>query len=53
MREAKISTITVRMAVATFESVFLIPIFARIAVIPANRADPKANKIHIIRIPIL
>ena len=41
------STITVRIAVATSESVFLIPHFARIAVIPAKKEEPIAYKIHI------
>jgi hypothetical protein len=36
------NTTTVRIAVATFESVFLIPHFARIAVIPAKNEDPIA-----------
>ena len=40
-------TTIVLIAVATLESVFLIPILARIAVIPANTAEPKANKTHI------
>ena len=36
------STTTVRIAVATVESVFRMPIFARIDVAPANRAAPTA-----------
>ena len=36
-----------RIAVATFESTFLIPILAKIAVSPANNAAPNANNIHI------
>lgn len=43
----KASTTTVRIAVAIFESVFFIPHLARIEVTPANRADKKANAIHI------
>ena len=43
----KASTTTVLIAVATVESVFLIPHFARIEVSPAKRADAKAKKIHI------
>ena len=34
---------------ATTESVFLIPHFASIAVIPANDEEPTANNIHILR----
>ncbi len=41
-----ITTIIVRSAVAKLESVLFIPILAKIAVIPANRAAPKAYKIH-------
>ena len=47
MIQEKISTITVRIAVATFESVFRIPHFASIDVSPANMAEPNAYKIHI------
>jgi hypothetical protein len=47
----KISTIIVLKAVATCESVFLIPHFASIEVIPANKAEPNAYKIHIIISP--
>ena len=36
------------MAVATFESVCLIPHFARIDVTPAKKAEPNAYKIHMI-----
>lgn len=43
-----INTTIVRSAVATVESVFLIPHFAKIEVIPANKAEPNANTIHII-----
>lgn len=43
-----ISTIIVRTAVAASESVFLIPHFVRIAVMPAKNAEPKANSIHIV-----
>ena len=43
----KINIIIVRIAVATFESTFLIPILAKIAVNPANNAAPNANNIHI------
>ena len=38
----KASTMIVRTAVAASESVFLIPHFARIAVIPAKNAEPNA-----------
>ena len=41
------STMIVRMAVATLESVFLMPHFARIDVTPAKNADRNANRIHI------
>lgn len=44
------STTTVRIAVATSESVFRIPHFARIAVIPAKKEDPTAYNIHILSI---
>ena len=40
--QENISTTTVRMAVATSESVFCIPHFARIAVIPAKNEEPIA-----------
>ena len=46
MTQEKIRTTQVRSAVATLESVFLIPHLAKTAVIPANRADAKANTIH-------
>lgn len=36
------STTIVRIAVATVESVFLIPHFARMEVAPANSAEPTA-----------
>ena len=39
--------IMVRTAVAAVESVFLMPIFARIDVTPAKKAEPNANAIHI------
>lgn len=39
--------IMVRTAVAAVESVFLMPIFARIEVTPAKKAEPNANAIHI------
>ena len=42
----------VRTAVATVESVFLIPHFAKIDVTPAKNADPAAYKSHI-QIPSL
>ena len=38
----------VRIAVAKVESVFLIPHFASIEVIPAKKAEKNAYKIHII-----
>lgn len=37
---------TVLIAVAASESVFLIPHFARIVVSPANSAEPNAKRIH-------
>lgn len=37
------STTAVRIAVARVESVFLMPIFAKIAVIPANKASHKPD----------
>ena len=40
MIQEKISTIMVRIAVATVESVFRIPDFARIDVTPAKNAEP-------------
>ena len=43
----------VRMAVATLESVFSIPIFANIAVSPANIAEPNANTSHITHLPFI
>jgi hypothetical protein len=43
----KIKTTIVLIAVATFESVFLIPHFASIDVIPAKNADPNAYNTHI------
>ena len=43
----KSSTTTVRIAVATEESVFRMPHFARIAVIPAKKAEAKAKNNHI------
>ncbi len=45
------STITVRMAVATVESVRRTPHFARMAVSPAKRAEPNAKNIHIKKSP--
>jgi len=44
--QEKIRTIIVLIAVATVESIFLIPIFASTAVTPAKRAEPNANVIH-------
>lgn len=41
------STTMVRIAVAASESVFLMPHFARIAVKPANSAEPNAKSTHI------
>lgn len=49
----KISTTTVRTAVATVESVLRIPHFARIAVIPEKNAEPTAYKIHILKSPLI
>ena len=46
-----IKTTIVRNAVATWESVFLIPHLAKIDVIPANKADPNAYKTHINQSP--
>ena len=48
-----ISTTIVRIAVATVESVFLIPHFARIAVAPAKSAEPSANNTHIRSPPVI
>ena len=48
MSHENASTTMVRSAVATLESVFLIPHFAKIAVRPANKAEPNANIIHIL-----
>ena len=48
---AKSSTTMVRIAVATSESVFLIPHFARMDVIPAKKADRIAMISHINRSP--
>ena len=48
MSHEKINTTNVRIAVATSESVFLIPHFARIAVIPAKNEEPAAYSIHIL-----
>ena len=45
---AKTRTTTVRTAVATVESVFLIPHFARIDVTPAKKAEPAAYRSHIL-----
>jgi len=47
MRQEKISTTIVRIAVARLESTFRMPDFAKMAVIPANNAEPNANTIHI------
>ena len=47
MRQDITRTTPVRMAVATVESVLLMPHFARMEVSPANSAEPNANKIHI------
>jgi hypothetical protein len=52
MSHENISMMMVLMAVASIESTFLIPIFARIAVAPANSAEPKARSIHIIPDPL-
>ena len=50
----KNSTTTVRIAVATVESVFRMPHLARIDVSPENRAEPKAKNSHIdMRLPFL
>ena len=46
MIQAKASTTQVRSAVATSESVVLIPHFARIEVIPAKKADANAARIQ-------
>jgi hypothetical protein len=48
INHANASTTMVRIAVATVESVFLIPLFAKIDVNPANSAEPNANGIHIV-----
>lgn len=47
MTHAKISTMIVRMAVATVESVLRMPHFARMDVRPANSAEPTAYNNHI------
>lgn len=47
IRNDIISTTTVLMAVATSESVFFMPHFARIEVKPAKKAEQKANTTHI------
>ena len=47
MTHAKISTMIVRMAVATVESVLRMPHFARTDVRPANSAEPTAYSNHI------
>lgn len=44
----KIRTTKVRIAVATVESVSLIPHFASIVDNPAKKAEPKANNNHIL-----
>ena len=44
--QAKTSTTQVRSAVATSESVVLIPHFARIEVVPAKKADANAARIQ-------
>ena len=53
MTQANSNTTTVLRAVATSESVFLIPHFARIDVIPAKNADRTAITIHIFLPPPL
>lgn len=47
MSQENTSTTMVRRAVATLESVCLMPHLARMEVNPANRAEPKAYAIHI------
>ena len=47
IRNAMTSTTTVLVAVARLESVCFMPHFARTEVMPAKKAEPKANKIHI------
>ena len=47
MAQENINITMVRIAVAILESVFLIPILASIAVIPANIAEPNAYTTHI------
>lgn len=51
MNHENIKTTTVRMATATFESVFLIPHFASTDVMPAKNAEAAANAIHIVSTP--
>lgn len=46
MSQAKRSTTIVRTAVATSESVWRMPHFARMDVMPAKRAEPQAARIH-------
>ena len=50
--QEKNKTTMVRKAVATFELVFLIPIFASIEVIPAKKAERIENTIHIFLLPL-
>ena len=45
--QEKIRMTIVRIAVATLELTPRIPIFARIAVTPAKKAEPKANRIQL------
>lgn len=47
-----ISIMMVLMAMTSMKSIFLISVFARIAVAPANSAEPKARSIHIIPDPL-
>ena len=51
MSHEKMSTTTVRTAVARVEFTFSIPILARIAVTPAKNAEPRAKKSQSIIIP--
>ena len=51
INQEKTSTTPVRSAVARSESVSWMPILARMAVIPAKKADRNAKRIHIIEFP--
>ena len=50
--QEKARTTRVRTAVATVESVCRIPHFANMAVTPAKKAEPNANKTHMYLYPL-